>query len=121
MIPFAQIWWTDSETGEEKEISDLLTWTSKRAAQIKSNSLQLTVKNIAPDSQYAEFFDAGGKLKFSIDDSIKAYLKDVPIDTAVSSHLLMSATIIKVEPRFGEQGREIILHGSDNIDGYHAV
>jgi hypothetical protein len=121
-VPFAQIWWTDSSTGNSVEISDAIDWTAKRGISIKSNLVEIVLNNIAPDSQYSQYFDSDGKIKFTAGkqgitieeaDDIRLYVGTVPVSTADTTHLIMSCSITGVEQRLGEDEKSIKLNCAD--------
>lgn len=121
-ISYAQIWWTDTSTGNSVEISDAIDWTAKRGISIKSNLVEVALNNIAPDSQYSQYFDSDGKIRFTAGkqgiqteeaDDIRIYAGTSPISTADTTNLIMACSITGVEQRYGEDEKSFKLNCAD--------
>jgi hypothetical protein len=121
-VPFAQVWWTDSATGSSIEISDAIDWTAKRGVSIKSNLVEISINNIAPDSGYSQYFDSNGNIRFSAGrqgldpeeaDDIRIYAGTAPVGTATTADLIMACAITGVEQNMSEETKSIKLNCSD--------
>ena len=123
-VTFCKIDWRDSATNTVKELTPIINWNSKRAVNVKSNSAEIMLKNIAPESIYSDYFDSTGNLRLSVGgttttggteapDDIKIYLGTAPVSSTVASDMLCSMSIVGIEQAYEEEGKSIKLNCAD--------
>lgn len=101
MIPYYQIWWTKPDGGTIDIGQYCTAFNVKKAIQSKANIASFTLQMTPLIVPGSDFLDTDGNLRFGMDQSVSVYLKDEPIDTSNSDHLLSSLTITNIEPVMG--------------------
>lgn len=126
-VPFCRVYWKDTSVAPPnnvKEITDCVSWTDKHAINVKSNTAEIIVKNVAPLAKKTEYFDSYKNLRFSVggtsitgasteSDDIEIYLGTAPVTKDNSTDLLCSMSITSVEPRYDESQRSFRLTCAD--------
>jgi len=123
-VTFCRIDWRDSASNTISEITEAVNWNSKRAVNVKSNSAEILLRNIASDSQYSRYFDSLGNLKLTVGgttttggteapDDIKIYLGTSPVSSTVAADLLCSMSLVGIEEVYEEEGKSIKLNCAD--------